>query len=294
VQLHVQDVDFHERGPQVLAYWRNREVRVLHFSGGAKRKYPEWQGRFANTPDPLSADRTGDAYSEFLQALRIWIGRYGVQGLAWSFYGLSNAEGAHVRDPSMLPLLATLHYLIRSNGCVRVLETGTARGISAACLASAVAHREGGLVVTLDPHHHPGREELWAILPESFSRCIEAREIDSVEGMQMALQAGETFEAALLDSLHTGEQVWAEFQLAAQLVCPGGLILIHDAVYSGGTVPDALARIQAAGYNVVRLWAATSGAAEDDDLGLAIVENTPRNQATAIATRIMNALSVDG
>src|SRR5262249_55234901 len=95
------------------------------------------------------------------------------------------------------------------------------------------------------------------------------------EGMQMALDAGETYEAALLDSLHTGEQVWAEFQLAARLVCAGGLILVHDAIYAGGTVGEALARIQAAGYNVVRLWAAASGAREDDRLGLAIIENSP-------------------
>ena len=43
-------------------------------------------------------------------------------------------------------------------------------------------------------------------------------------------------EQALLDSLHTEEHVWAEFQLAARLVYPGGLILIHDANLAGGTV----------------------------------------------------------
>jgi len=274
VQLLVQDVEFQQRGARMLAHWRNREARVLHFNGGAKRKYPEWQGRFASTPDPLPAYGVGDAYSEFLQALRIWMGRYGVRGLAWSFYGLSDAQGAHVRDPSTLPLLATLHYLIRSNGCVRVLETGTARGISAACLASAIAHREGGRVVTLDPYRHAGREDLWAILPESQRRSIEAREIDSIEGMQMALDAGETYEAALLDSVHTADWVWAEFQLATRLVCPGGLILIHDAIYTGGTVPEALSRIRDSGYNVIRLWAAASGEYEDDHLGLAIVENS--------------------
>ncbi len=87
------------------------------------------------------------------------------------------------------------------------------------------------------------------------------------------------YEAALLDSLHTEERVWAEFQLAAQLVCPGGLILIHDALYAGGTVPGALRRIEAAGYNVVRLWAAEGGTAEDDHLGLAVVENRLRPQS---------------
>jgi len=281
VQLHVQDVAFQRIGSRLRALWRAREARVLHFSGGAKKKYPQWQGLFSSVSDPLGRSRDADSYAVFLEALRAWVGRYGVTGLAWSFYGLSNAEGAAVRDASTLPLLATLHYLIRSNGCVRVLETGTARGISAACLASAVAHREGGRVVTIDPYSHEGREELWATLPEHMRGCIEARRAGSIEAMRAALHAGESFEAALLDSLHTEEQVWAEFQLAAQLVCPGGLIAIHDAAYSGGTVPLALARIEEAGYNVVRLWTAESGIAEDDHLGLAVIENRARRHRQA-------------
>jgi hypothetical protein len=125
----------------------------------------------------------------------------------------------------------------------------------------------------MDPYLHPGRDELWATLPAEMKACIEVRQIDSLEGMQQALQAEETYEAALLDSIHTEERVWAEFELARQLVCPGGLILIHDAAYSGGTVAAALLRIQAAGYNVVRLWAAEAGIHEDDHLGLAVIEN---------------------
>jgi hypothetical protein len=90
------------------------------------------------------------------------------------------------------------------------------------------------------------------------------------------LDAGEVYEAVLLDSVHEAEFVWAEFQLAAELVCPGGLILIHDATYALGTVPETLARIEAAGYNVVKLWAADGGTAEDDHLGLAVIENRRR------------------
>ena len=63
-------------------------------------------------------------------------------------YGTTDGKTAHVRDPSVLPLLALLHYIVRANGCIRVLETGTAKGVSAACLASAVAFRQGGRVVT--------------------------------------------------------------------------------------------------------------------------------------------------
>lgn len=276
VQLHVQNVEFDQQGSRMLATWRGRQPRVLHFSGGAKRKYPNWQGRFSVTPDPLAGTTMGDSYAIFLEALRAWVGRHGVKGLAWSFYGLTDGEGATVRDPSMLSLLATLHYLIRANGCVRVLETGTARGISAACIASALAHRDGGRVVTLDPFQHPGREELWATLPDSFQTCIEQRLLDSLGGMQSALEAGEQYDAILLDSIHEDEHVWAEFQIASQLICPGGLILIHDAIYAKGTVPQALRRIEAAGYGVVRLWTAEGGTPEDDRLGLAVIENRLR------------------
>jgi hypothetical protein len=94
--------------------------------------------------------------------------------------------------------------------------------------------------------------------------------------MRAALDAGEVYEAVLLDSVHEAEFVWREFQLAAELVCPGGLILIHDATYACGTVHVTLARIEAAGYNVVRLWAADGGTAEDDHLGLAVIENRRR------------------
>ncbi len=283
VQLHVQDVSFYEQGSRVCASWRGRQPRILHFSGGAKRKYPQWQGRFSSVADPLAGATAGNSYGIFLEALRTWLGRHGVNALAWSFYGLTSGDSAAVRDPSTLPLLATLHYLIRANGCVRVIETGTARGISTACLASAVAHRDGGLVVTLDPFLHSGREELWATLPENFRVCIETRQVDSLAGMQAALDAGERYEAALLDSLHEAEHVWAEFQLAAELVCPGGLILIHDATYTGGTVPLTLERIAAAGYNVVRLWAAEGGTAEDDRLGLAVIENRRRDLSPVIS-----------
>jgi predicted O-methyltransferase YrrM len=273
VQLHVQHVDFFEQGSRLQAAWRGRQPKVLHFSGGAKQKYPQWQGLYSRVKNPLVGSHNGDNYAMFLESLRAWLGRYGLDGLAWSFYGLTGADGAAVNDASTLPLLAALHYLIRANGCVRVIETGTARGISTACLASAVAHREGGRVVSLDPYNHDGREQLWASLPESFRACIEPRSIDSIAGMQAAIDAGERYEGALLDSLHEAEHVWAEFKLACQLVCPGGLILIHDAIYQGGTVPEAVERIEQAGYHAVRLWAAESGAAEDDHLGLAVIEN---------------------
>lgn len=275
VQLIAQDVELEPNG-RARATWRGQEARVLHFNGSGRTKYPELRGRFARVEEPLAGAGGGDGYADFLAALRGWAGTRGLGALAWSFYGRTDGRSARVADPSTLPLLALLHYLARSQGCVRVLETGTARGVSAACLASAVAHRPGARVVTLDPSPHADAAELWAALPPGMRACIEHRAEDSLGGMAAAARAGERYELALLDTLHTEEHVWAEFQLAARLVCAGGLILIHDVTYAHGTVEAALRRVERAGYGVTRLWTAEGGLPEDDRLGLAVVENRRR------------------
>jgi predicted O-methyltransferase YrrM len=275
VQLNSQDVEASVSAGRARAVWRGREARVLHFNGSGRRKHPELRGRYSAASEPLQ--RGGeDAYALFLEALRGWLGPRGLDALAWSFYGSTDTRTARVADPSTLPLLALLHYVVRANGCVRVLETGTARGVSAACLASAVAHRAGGRVVTFDPSPHADARELWAALPERMRGCIEHRADDSLAGLKAALEAGESYEAALLDTLHTGEHVWAEFELASRLVCRGGLILIHDVTFAYGTVEAALRRIERAGYGVARLWTAEGGVHEDDRLGLALIENRRR------------------
>ena len=132
-------------------------------------------------------------------------------------------------------------------------------------------------MVTLDLQAWPDRDDLWGTLPPAMKACIEPRTTGSLEGMRAALDAGERYDAALLDTEHTEEHVWAEFDLARQLVCPGGLILIHDPLWRGGTVEGGLRRIERAGYGVVRLWSAEGGVREDDYLGLAVIENRRRS-----------------
>ena len=290
MQLHVQDVQPRTEGARVRADWRGRSARILHFSGAGRRKLPEWRGLFARVANPLAAPRDAapapagglgdDAYAEFLAALRAWVARRGLDALARSLYGTTDARTGRVRDPSTLPLLALLHYLLRANGCVRVVEAGTGRGVSTACIASAVAHRPGGRVVTYDPHRPPERAELWESLPEAMRACIEPHAGGAVEGMTAALAAGARFDAALLDSMHAEEQLWAEFQLARQLVCAGGLILVHAVRPPGSAAGQALQRIEAAGYGVTRLWTAECGVAEDDGLGFAVIENRLRAGAS--------------
>jgi hypothetical protein len=282
LQLHTQDVDVSLGGARPRVRWQGRDVRVLHLSGAGRRKLPALRGIYAQVDDPLGSAPDG-AYAAFLRALRQWVGRHGMCALGWSFYGTPNGY-ARVRDRGAFPLFGLLHYLVRSSGCVRVLETGTARGVSAACLASAVAHRAGARVVSLDPHDYPERAGLWAALPDAMQECLEARRTGSLEGMAAALEAGERYHAALLDSIHSGEHVWAEFELAAQLVVPRGLILIHDPGLHTGTVPLALDRIRAAGYQVTTLWAGEGTEPEDEGLQLAVIENQGVGVESADAT----------
>lgn len=276
VQMHSCDVEWDTSTPRLRATWQGSPAHIVHFSGSGKTKYLPLQGRYANIARPLVGPVHGDGYAQFLAALRSWVGGHGMDVLAWSFYGTSDGQSGIVHDASVFPLFAALHYLVRANGVTRILECGTARGISTACLASAVVHRHDGGVVTLDLAAWPDREDLWDALPPAMKACIEPRTTESLEGMRAALAAGERYEAALLDTLHTAEHVWAEFDLARQLVCPGGLILIHDPLWRGGTVEQALKQIESAGFGVVRLWSAESGVAEDDKLGLAVIENRRR------------------
>ena len=128
VQLNSQEVEFEERNGRIKAAWSGRPARVLHFNGCGRRKYPKWRNLYANVSEPLVAAPAPDSYEIFLQALRAWVGRRGLASLAWSFYGTGDARSARVKDAVTLPLFALLHYLVRSNGAVRVLETGTGPG----------------------------------------------------------------------------------------------------------------------------------------------------------------------
>ena len=274
VQLRAEEVAWKNDALPPRAIWRGRPARALRFEGAAGES--EHRLRYAAVSDPLPSTGGGDLYAAFGESLRSWIGEIGVSALQWSFYGVAEGDSARVPDSSVFPLLALLHYLVRSNGCTRIIEAGTAAGVSAACLASAVAHREGGRVVTFDPWDHPRRAALWSLLPSQIRGCVDERRESSIEGMMAELAAGRRYEAALLDSVHHEDHVWREFELAAELVCPGGLIIIHDATFAGGTVAAAINRIEAAGYGVTRLWTATGGVREDDRLGLAVIENRRR------------------
>ena len=70
LQLNSQEVDIHTVGGRIEARWGERPVRVLHFNGLGREKYPEWRNLFAQISDPLVGSGGGDAYAQFLTVLR--------------------------------------------------------------------------------------------------------------------------------------------------------------------------------------------------------------------------------
>ncbi len=258
VQLNYTDVAIGSVSGRPQVTWQGEDVRILHASGGGRDKCLQLRGLYSSVPDPMVGRGQGDAYGIFLSVLRAWLGRYGLSGLRFSPPEGREPGDVGARDPSVVPVLALLHYLIRANDCTAVLESSTARGISAACLASAVSHRPGARVVTFDPHEMAGRDELWAALPAVMGGCIEQREEDSLKGLRRAVRRGERYDAALLDSSCAPARLSAQLELASNLVGPDGLILTHDFAVTGNGNRVALAA-EKSGHAVVSLLANGAG-----------------------------------
>ncbi len=125
-----------------VTFGGSRRATIIHFNGACRGSYPEIRGKFRKVARPLvRRGGSNQPFEVFLTALRRWLGGVGRDALAWSFYGTPDGSAGIDCDSCEFPLLNALYSLIRSNGCCKVIETGTARGISAACLASAVSDR---------------------------------------------------------------------------------------------------------------------------------------------------------
>jgi hypothetical protein len=272
-QYHDPDTQITHAGHGLQATYAGQPVHILHLTGsGAKTEFVQWRKALGkNVFSQLGGGR--DGYAEFLSAIRRWVQQRGLAGLSDTFYGNRFGVPPRVRDPATCSLWGTLFHLIRSHGCTRVLETGTSRGISAGCLASAVVDRRGSRVVTVDVEPPPERHDFWRLLPGDTQAVIEQRRGDSLAILAAAREAGETFHAALLDSQHTAAFVRDEFERARQVVTPGGLILIHDIHPAFFDTGKAINEIQALGFGVVRLWCGEQSLQTDDRLGLAVIEN---------------------
>ena len=270
LQLNSSDVEIETVAGRPRVMWNGKPVRILHANGWGRSKCPELRGLYSSVPDPLVGRGDGDAYGAVSSALRAWLGRHGVSGLAPSPDGRAR-HTAQARDPSVFPELALLHYLIRASGFATVLETGTGQGVATACLASAVSHRSGARVVSLDAGESRGRAELWDALPEAMRDCIEQRAVDPIVGLRQAVKDGERYDAALLGSALTRRQLATELDLARKLVRRNGPILIPE-----GNAHEDLGRVlrarQRTGQALVRLRAATDHDGQAG-FGLAVFEN---------------------
>jgi hypothetical protein len=56
VQLNAHEVAWRENAGRLEAVWENHGVRVLHFNGLGRNKYPEWRQRFPRAPDLTATD----------------------------------------------------------------------------------------------------------------------------------------------------------------------------------------------------------------------------------------------
>ena len=151
---------------------------------------------------------------------------------------------------------------------VSVLETGTARGFSALCMAKALADAGvDGRIVTIDvlPHTRP---QMWNCIDDhsgkkSRAALLEpwaglARRITFLQGDTLYLvpRVGlERIHFAFLDAQHIRSSVLAEFGAVRARQEPGDMVFFDDvtpAVFPG--VVDAVAQIEAGGdYRLRRL-----------------------------------------
>lgn len=284
IQLGVQDVEIGSLHGRIEATWEGSPVHILHFTTLGRRpgdhdKYPEWRGRFSRVTHPVVHNSTGHSndFDEFIARLRNWVGPTGEVALRWSLYGLPDGVSGYVSDPLEFSLFGLLYYLIRSSGCTTIFECGTGFGVSTACMSAAVANHTDGRVISVDIAKKTERDDLWLSMPDRFQSCIDAVKGDTLDVLDDYIARGEKVDLALLDSQHTTEHVWQEFERAKRLVKSGGLILVHDVLLGEGEVDGALRRIEKCGYGVSRLWSSPEIEAADNRLGLAVIVNSQQS-----------------
>jgi predicted O-methyltransferase YrrM len=160
-------------------------------------------------------------------------------------------------------------YVARMNpGHVSILETGTARGFSAVCMAKALADAGvDGRIVTVDVLSHL-KPQIWNCIDDTEHRKSRAgilapwadltKRITFLRGDTLYLlpRIGlERVNFAFLDAQHTRKSVIAEFNVVASRQIPGDIVFFDDvtpAMFPG--VVEAVDDIEAQGvYRMRRL-----------------------------------------
>jgi predicted O-methyltransferase YrrM len=112
-----------------------------------------------------------------------------------------------------------------------ILETGTFRGYSTACIASALASLGGDRrVITIDPE--PKEDLVWA--GSGLESVITLRRQLSQEAFGELYLAKSRFDMLVLDSDHHYDTIMTELMLYEPLLNVGGTILLHDTLFFDG------------------------------------------------------------
>ncbi|WP_435018236.1 class I SAM-dependent methyltransferase [Tundrisphaera sp. TA3] len=112
-----------------------------------------------------------------------------------------------------------------------VLETGTFKGYSTACIASALDSLGGGRrVITIDPAPQEG--QVWA--GTELERVVTLRRQLSQDAYPDLFLSGTRFDMLVLDSDHHYDTIMTELMLYEPLLNVGGAILLHDSLFFDG------------------------------------------------------------
>ena len=112
-----------------------------------------------------------------------------------------------------------------------VLETGTFKGYSTACIASALASLGGNRrVITVDPAPQPG--QVWE--GTDLESIITLHRQFSQDTFADLYLAKTQFDMLVLDSDHHYDTIMRELVLFEPLLKEGGSILLHDSLFFDG------------------------------------------------------------
>ena len=112
-----------------------------------------------------------------------------------------------------------------------ILETGTFKGYSTACIASALTTMGGDRrVITIDPAPH--EDQVWA--GTELESVVTLRRQTSQDAFADLNLAGTRFDMLVLDSDHHYDTIMSELMLYEPMLNVGGVILLHDSLFFDG------------------------------------------------------------
>jgi caffeoyl-CoA O-methyltransferase len=125
-----------------------------------------------------------------------------------------------------------LELMVKVTGARRVLEVGTYSGYSALSMAAGLP--EGGKLITcdIDPVATEVAKQYWGRAP--WGDKIELRLGDATQTLEQLAAAGERFDLVFIDADKAGYIRY--FDLALEMLEPGGVILADNTLWSGKVI----------------------------------------------------------